>query len=95
MFIIDLKLTKDLAIVDKYVPAHREWLKSKYEQGLFLCSGPKIPRTGGIIITLIKDRQMVEAIIHEDPYYKNDVASYSLIEFDPLLHNDKIKGLLP
>lgn len=95
MFIIDLKLTKDLHVVDKYVPEHREWLKTKYDQGLFLCSGPKIPRTGGVIITLIKDRNVVEAIIKEDPYYRNDVASYSLIEFDPLLHNDRIKDLLP
>lgn len=94
MFIIDIQLTKDLSIVDKFVTIHRDWLKTQYAKGVFLCSGPKIPRTGGIIITTIKDRQIVENLIKEDPYYINDVATYSLIEFNPILYHDKIKDIL-
>ncbi len=58
VFIVQLTYKAPLNEVDKYLPAHREFLDYYYKQGLFLASGPMKPRVGGIIIAL-KQRPII------------------------------------
>src|SRR3990167_8022324 len=69
MFVIDVKYKTNLEIVDQYLAEHRTWLDGKYQEGLLLCSGPKNPRDGGLIIALGHDKAEVEALVREDPFY--------------------------
>ncbi|MDR3600844.1 MAG: YciI family protein [Desulfosporosinus sp.] len=54
-----------------------------YASGNFICSGRKNPRTGGVIICRAKDKMEVEKIIQEDPFYREELAEYEVIEFLP------------
>ena len=83
MFIISLEYKKPLAEVDSLLPAHIEYLKAQYKAGNFLLSGRKNPRTGGIILSNVKTKDDLEQIIRQDPFIKNQVADYDIIEFDP------------
>ena len=94
MFIIDIKFKVPLDIVDQYVTAHRNYLKECYQQKLLLVSGPKSPRTGGMVVALINDKTAVENLIKQDPYYQNEVADYTLTEFSPVLFCEEIAGLV-
>ncbi len=94
MFIVQLDYKTSLVEVDKYLQAHREFLDYYYQQGLFLISGPRKPRTGGIIIAMTKDRDYLEAILKEDPYHKADIADYSILEFIPVKHRDELTSLI-
>ena len=82
MFILSLTYKVDLAEVDRHLEAHIAWLKAGYEEGLFLASGRKNPRTGGIILAR-GDRALIDAAIASDPFSLHAVADYEVTDFSP------------
>ena len=94
MFIVQLTYQTTLDNVDKYLQAHREFLAYHYKQGLFLASGPKVPRTGGILIALTKDKAYLESVLKQDPYHLAEITTYDLIEFTPVMHRDELKDII-
>lgn len=94
MFIIKLDYKVPVSEVEKYQQAHREYLDYYYKMGLLLVSGPLKPRTGGVIIALSQDREYLESVFKQDPYYLAEVAEYSFIEFVPVMHREEIKTLI-
>jgi uncharacterized protein YciI len=83
-----------LTEVDKYLQAHREFLDYHYKQGLLLASGPLKPRTGGILIALTDDKDALEDVLKNDPFYLAEISDYQLFEFTPVKHRDEIKDLI-
>jgi uncharacterized protein YciI len=94
MFIIKLDYKVEFSEVEKYLQAHREFLDYYYKIGLLLISGPLKPRTGGVILALTQDREYLEAIFKQDPYYLAEIAEYNFIEFVPVMYRDEIKALI-
>lgn len=87
MFIVLLSYKQPLEIVDQYLVAHRLFLDDGYAKNILVASGPLNPRTGGVLISQSKDRSVLENFIQEDPFYKNEVADYKIIEFTPVKHH--------
>jgi uncharacterized protein YciI len=81
MFVIELIYKTDLEEIDAHMTAHVRFLKKYYAAGNFLVSGRKIPRDGGIILAVGRGRQDIEAIIKEDPFVRNGLAEFRIIEF--------------
>src|SRR5262245_32170971 len=81
MFVIELIYKADLAQIDAHMRPHMAFLKKYYDAGHFVMSGRKIPRDGGIILAVGKDREEVERIAHEDPFYMHGLADIRVIEF--------------
>lgn len=94
MFIIQLTYKTPIDEVDKYLQAHRDFLDYHYKQGLLLASGPMKPRTGGIIIAACSDRDYLEQVFREDPYYLAEIADYQFIEFTPVKHCEALKQIV-
>ncbi|NNM59517.1 MAG: GTP cyclohydrolase [Legionellales bacterium] len=82
MLVIDVTYKKPLDEVNGLLDAHRAFLDQYYEQGIFIASGAKQPRTGGIILARTTRKNM-EAIIQQDPFYIGEVADYHITEFVP------------
>lgn len=82
MFIINLNYIKPLKEIDKLRDEHVQFLKKYYADGLFLMSGPKAPRTGGIIIAGRATKAELETIIQEDPFWREKAAEYEILEFN-------------
>jgi uncharacterized protein YciI len=93
MFVIVLTYHKSLEEVDKHLSAHVEFLKTQYAKGVFLASGRKNPRNGGVILALAADKAEIEAIIALDPFYIHDVATYEIIEFTPSMTSPELAFL--
>ena len=81
MFVIELIYKAPLAEIDAHMTAHVMFLKKYYAAGNFLVSGRKIPRDGGIILAVGKNRRQIETIVEEDPFYQHDLAEFRIIEF--------------
>jgi len=81
MFVVELIYKADLKEIDAHMRAHMGFLKKQYAEGRFLISGRKIPRDGGIILALGKSRDEIEALMREDPFCKNGLADFRVIEF--------------
>ena len=83
MFIVILKYKKPIDTVMSYLDEHVSFLEKYYAANKFICSGRQEPRTGGIILCNAKDKIEVNSMIEEDPFYKNNIAEYEIIEFIP------------
>jgi len=82
MFAVHSVYLKTIEEVDKYLPEHRSFLKPLYEKGIAICSGPKIPRTGGFILMNATSKEEALGFMENDPYVINGVAQYAVIEFE-------------
>jgi len=83
MFIVSLNYKCGLEEVDKHLDAHVAYLKHEYANGNFIASGRKIPRTGGIILSCVKNKDELELILSNDPFNKAGIAEYDITELIP------------
>jgi uncharacterized protein YciI len=91
MFVIELTYRAPLAEIDAHMAAHVKFLNKYYAAGNLLISGRKIPRDGGIIIAVARNRQDVEAIVREDPFITRGLADVRIIEFRASQRADDIQ----
>ena len=81
MFVVELTYVKPLSEVDKHLDAHLVYLAEKYAEGTFLISGPKEPRTGGVILASAKSREELLITLAADPFQLQGIADYRVTEF--------------
>ncbi|MDQ0765739.1 YciI family protein [Streptomyces canus] len=81
MFVLELTYTAPLDAVDAVLPAHVAWLDEQYERGVFLASGRKNPRDGGVIIAVAEDHSRIQEIVAGDPFVTAGVGAYRVTEF--------------
>jgi uncharacterized protein YciI len=81
MFIINLHYIVPLEQLDAHMAEHVKFLQKYYKMNIFLASGRKVPRTGGIILALAKSKEEVEKIMGEDPFCTHKLAEFSVTEF--------------
>ena len=84
MFVLILTYKAPIEKVIELLEAHCCYLDKYYAAGIFLASGPQVPRTGGVILCRAQSRAEVEKIIGEDPF----------IEFEPNKSVEGFKELL-
>ncbi len=75
-------LLVDLALIDDALDAHVEWLDEHYRSGLFLASGRREPRTGGVILASGTRQRLARAVV-TDPFGLRGLAQHTVIEFHP------------
>ena len=81
MFVVELTYKAELARIDAHMREHMAFLKKYYAAGVFVASGRKIPRDGGIILATCDSRERLEAIVREDPFFTHVLADLRVIEF--------------
>jgi uncharacterized protein YciI len=94
MFIINLHYIVPLEKLDAHMTDHVKYLQKYYKLNVFVASGRKVPRTGGIILALAKSKEEVEQIIQEDPFCTYKLADFSVTEFLTSQHHPDLKKLL-
>jgi uncharacterized protein YciI len=94
MFLLLLKYKVPIEHVERVTPVHREFLEQGYRAEKLLVSGPRVPRTGGVIVARVKTREEVDALIHEDPFFKEGVADYEIVEFQAVKFHSSIANLV-
>jgi len=96
MFLIVLSYRRPLADVDLFITEHRTFLDRYYASGNFLLSGRKEPRNGGVILATANSRSELEEIIGNDPFHREKIAEYEIVEFLPTMaatHLAQLKAL--
>ncbi|WP_328903652.1 MULTISPECIES: YciI family protein [unclassified Streptomyces] len=81
MFVLELSYTAPLDRVDATLDAHVAWLDQQYEAGVFIASGRKNPRDGGVILAVGDDRAAIERLASSDPFVVEGVCAYRITEF--------------
>ncbi|HFF1621959.1 TPA: YciI family protein [Yersinia enterocolitica] len=91
MFVDSLTYHQPIDVVEALTESHKDWLKKYYAQGVFIASGRKVPRTGGIILAKSIMREELDKILAEDPF--NAVAHYEVTEFIPSMTIESVAAL--
>lgn len=84
IIVVELQYTSDdLSKVDALIDAHMAFVDAQYKAGIFLASGPKVPRTGGVILARGSDVDAIAALMKQDPFLIEGVATYRYTAFLP------------
>ncbi|MEV7312350.1 YciI family protein [Streptomyces microflavus] len=81
MFVLELTYTAPVERADALMREHVAWLDENYAAGVFIASGRKKPRDGGVILAVGDDRQRIEEIAAADPFAAHGVCAYRITEF--------------
>lgn len=83
LFIVDLHYVASFDEIEPELDAHVEFLEENYASGHFIASGPKVPRTGGVIVATADTKGTLEQILAGDPFHAKKLAQYKITEFRP------------
>ncbi len=83
LFVVDLHYVVSLDEVEPHLDDHVAYLEDCYANGHFVFSGPKEPRTGGVIIAAAASRAALDSVLKLDPFMAHGVAKYTVTEFRP------------
>jgi uncharacterized protein YciI len=78
VFIVTLTYTVPLEKIDVALDEHIDWLRSQYDRGLFLASGRREPRRGGVILATGRTDAPIRQALLEDPFALLGYAEYSV-----------------
>ncbi|MEE1754053.1 YciI family protein [Streptomyces sp. SP18CS02] len=81
MFVLELTYTGPVERADALMSEHITWLDTHYASGVFIASGRKNPRDGGVILAVGDDRSRIEEITAADPFVTGGVCEYRVTEF--------------
>ena len=93
MFIVTLTYLKPVEEIDALMPGHIEWLDKGYADGLFIASGRRVPRTGGVILARSGDERALRATLAADPFSVHGAARFDVVEFTPTKTTPGAEGL--
>jgi uncharacterized protein YciI len=94
MFIVKLTYLKPIDEVETFLADHVEFLEKYYALKKFIVSGRQNPRVGGIIVMRCESSEEVEQIISEDPFKKETIVDYEVIEFVPTKYDPEFKRFI-
>lgn len=83
MFVVIVSYIQPLDAVDAHLADHVKFLENQYEAGIFLASGRRVPRTGGVILARAASKDTLLEVLRQDPFHQHGVARYEVIEFTP------------
>jgi len=94
IYVAILTYVRPVDEIDAQMQAHVAWLRKGYEDGVFLASGRRVPRTGGVILAKGDSLEEVEARLSEDPFQRLGLAKVEIIPFQASMAAGALKGIL-
>ncbi len=94
MFVIMVNYIKPLSEIDAHLEAHRRFLDEGYAEGYFLASGPRVPRTGGVILAKAASAEQLKAFLEKDPFSRSGIATYDVVEFNVMKFDPRLQEVL-
>jgi uncharacterized protein YciI len=83
-FVVEAVYAAPIEQVREAYARHRAWLQKGYDAGLFLCSGPKNPPTGGYLVAPAESAEALETMFQEEPLNREKLAVFTFTEFQPV-----------
>ena len=94
LFVAILTYVRPLEEIDAAGQDHVAWLKRGYEEGAFLVSGRRVPRTGGVIIARGTSLADGEERMRQDPLQSGGLATAEVFAFEGNLMSDAMRAAI-
>ncbi|EIZ2110764.1 hypothetical protein MOQ95_005504 [Salmonella enterica] len=93
VYVVVLTYIKSQEEVDEQIPAHVEWLTKGYSDGVFLASGRRIPRNGGIILAKCDNLESLEERLSQDPFQRLNIAITEIFPFEASMKTNLLESI--
>ena len=83
-------------VIEAATEAHRAYLRELKAAGTLVVSGPVVPRTGGVLLLRVPDDNSaaaLDAVRDGDPFWKQGLANYELLPWNPVIGREGLDGL--
>jgi uncharacterized protein YciI len=77
--------------------AHRAYLRTLFDAGTLIASGPLDPRNGGALLLRVPDDDYAAALDRVrdgDPFWKDGIAQYELLPWRPVMGVEALDALV-
>ena len=79
--------------VVEVTPEHRAYLKEQYDAGRLIFSGPRVPRTAGVLFARADDVSSINEMIANDPFKTKGIGEYEVIEIAPVMWVEELNKI--
>ena len=94
MYILYINFTKSLQDLQPVFPAHLEFVDANIKTGKFILSGGLTGKPAGVVLANINNEDELKALLAEDPFVREQVADYEVIEFKPSRYHESLASLI-
>src|SRR5260370_40873176 len=94
MYILFINPTKSPEELAPVFPAHSEFLNSYVKTGKFILTGGLTARPAGVVLANVNTEEELKALLAEDPFVREQVAEYQVIEFEPSRYHGRFPSLI-
>ncbi len=85
IFSIVLTYTRPVEEVNQHLDTHKAWLAANLKQGRVIFAGPLAIGGGGLVLAVCADESELAAMMADDSFIANGVASYAAHACEPAL----------
>ena len=79
-------------IEENLMKEHIEYTQKRMEEGLVLLSSLKTDKSGGLFIMKSDSMESLNAYLNNEPFKREGIQDYKIIEFTPHFVNEKAKA---
>ncbi|EJG0999880.1 hypothetical protein C4G52_RS23545 [Vibrio parahaemolyticus] len=94
MYLIDMNFTDMSRITPELTELHKKYLEGRYESGLLMFGGRKVPRSGGILVSAHPTKESLIEMLESDPFVASGAVSYMITEFVPVMASEEYAGII-
>ena len=93
MYIVFLKFSDNKDKAGEFMDAHNAWIKSGFDDGVFLVAGSLQPNAGGAIVAHNTTGSDLQNRVNNDPFVAEEVVSAEILEITPARADDRLQFL--
>ncbi len=94
MFVVLLKFSNNKSQASEFMQGHNQWLKSGFDDGVFLLAGSLQPGLGGAIVANNTSMQDLQHRVNQDPFVVENVVAAEILEITPAKTVEQLNFLL-
>jgi len=94
MYILFINPSKSPQALTPVFPAHSEFLERYCRAGKFILTGGLTARPAGVVLANVNSEEELHAMLAGDPFVREQVAEYEVIEFKPSRYHESLASLM-
>ena len=88
-----LKFSDNKDKAGEFMDAHNAWIKSGFDDGVFLVAGSLQPNAGGAIVAHNTTGSDLQNRVNNDPFVAEEVVRAEILEITPARADDRLQFL--
>jgi uncharacterized protein YciI len=94
MFVVLLRFSSNKSQASRFMEGHNAWIKSGFDDGIFLLVGSLKPNLGGGILAHNTSLPDLQSRVSTDPFVAENVVNAEIFEITPSRIDERLGSIL-